>query len=227
MAFWRISLEVPSKPLIEGGLLPSSFFRHNDSIEILRVYAFQPKERMLLARIVRSGPPMSVDEIARERASLRRRYRLRDFEIVSVGADGRTYVALLRQENPGILADLLEELGAGVTPTPPTILRKDTAILSFVADEQAERRIVSLLDGMGIRWTLKARRAIRMAASAEDAVLTARQREVLSLAWNVGYFDIPARANLARLAALTGLSRNAVSQHLRRGMRRILREWVA
>jgi predicted DNA binding protein len=32
---------------------------------------------------------------------------------------------------------------------------------------------------------------------------------------------------LQKLAALTGLSRNTVSQHLRRGMRRILRDWVA
>ncbi len=226
MAFWRISLEIPSKPLKDAGLLPAGFFRHNESIEILRVYAFQPKERMLLARIVRSGPAMSVAQIARARESLRRRYQLRDFEIVSVGADGRTYVALLRQENPGILEELLEELGAGVTPTPPTLLRKDTATLSFVADDRAEKRILSLLDGMGVRWTLRARRAIRTPKSSEDAVLTARQREILSLAWNLGYFDIPARADLARLAGLTGLSRNAISQHLRRGMRRILREWI-
>ncbi len=226
MAFWRISLEIPSKPLMDAGLLPAGFFRHNESIEILRVYAFQPKERMLLARIVRSGPAMSVAQIARARESLRRRYRLRDFEIVSVGAAGRTYVALLRQENPGILEELLEELGAGVTPTPPTLLRKDTATLSFVADDRAEKRILSLLDGMGVRWTLRARRAIRTPKAPEDALLTARQREILSLAWNLGYFDIPARADLARLAALTGLSRNAISQHLRRGMRRILREWI-
>ncbi len=226
MAYWRISLELPSAPLVEAGLLPAGFFRHNESIEILRVYAFQPKERMLLARIVRTGPPWSRQEIDRARDALRRRYHLRDFEILEVGDDGRTYVALLRQQNPGILEDLLDELGAGVTPTPPTVLRRESATLSFVADDRAERRIADLLDGLGIRWTLKSRRAVRRPRSADEAGLTARQRELLSLAWNLGYFDIPARADLARLAALTGLSRNTVSQHLRRGMRRILRDWV-
>jgi len=54
--------------------------------------------------------------------------------------------------------------------------------------------------------------------------LTSRQWEIMSLAWNLGYFDIPARTGLEKLAELTGLSRNTVSQHLRRGMRRILRE---
>ena len=226
MAYWRISLDLPSAPLVRAGLLPAGFFRHNESIEILRVYAFQPKERMLLARIVRTGPPWSGEAIDRERASLRRRYHLRDFEILDVGEDGRTYVALLRQQNPGILEDLLDELGAGVTPTPPTILRRQTATLSFVSDDRAERRIVSLLEGLGIRWTLKSRRAVRPPQTAGESLLTARQQELLSLAWNLGYFDIPARADLARLAALTGLSRNTVSQHLRRGLRRILRDQI-
>ncbi len=226
MAYWRISLEVPTEPLMQAGLLPAGFFRHNESVEILRVYAFQPKERMLLARIVRTGPPWSKEAIEGQRDALKRRYRLRDFEILDVGEDGRSYVALLRQRNPGILEELLDELGAGVTPTPPTILRRQAATLSFVADDRAEKRVVSLLDGLGIRWTLKARRSVRPPRSAGESLLTARQQELLSLAWNVGYFDIPARADLARLAALTGLSRNTVSQHLRRGMRRILRDWM-
>jgi len=71
---------------------------------------------------------------------------------------------------------------------------------------------------------LRSRRAIRHGGINADDGLTSRQREILSLAWNLGYFDIPARTGLEKLAELTGLSRNTVSQHLRRGMRRILRE---
>lgn len=227
MAFWKVSVELPTRPLLDAGLLPKGFFRHNESVEILRVYAFQPKERMLLARIVRSGPPWTREAIARQRESLRRRYRLRDFEIVDVGPDGRTYVALLRQANPGVLEELLEELGAGVTPTPPTILGRERTTLSFVADGRAEAKVLGLLDDLGIRWTLRSRRAIRAPAAEEAGLLTTRQREVIHLAWNLGYFDIPAKADLARLARLTGLSRNTVSQHLRRGMKRILSNWIA
>ncbi len=222
MAFWRISLALPSRPLVDAGLLPRAFFRHNESIEILRVYAFQPRERMLLARIVRSGPPWSLEELARQRDALRRRYHLRDFELVSVGADGRTYVALLRQKNPGILEDLLEEVGAGVTPTTPTIVGRDRATLTFLADEAAERRVLSLLRGLGIPFELQGRRRVSAGGARSSGEPTARQREILSLAWNLGYFDLPARVGLAKISQLTGISRNAVSQHLRRGLRRIL-----
>lgn len=222
MALSRISLDLPSAPLVEAGLLPPSFFRHNESVEILRVYAFQPRERMLLVRVTRIGPPWTEAEIARQRDTLRRRYRLRDFEIVEVGPEGRTYVAVLRQRNPGILEELLEELGAGVTPTTPTVVGRDRATLSFLADAQAERRILGLLRSLDIPFELKSRTPFRGSIGA-SADLTARQREILSLAWNLGYFDIPSRAGLERIAGLTGLSRNTVSQHLRRAVRHLLR----
>ncbi len=222
MALWRISLALPSRPLVDAGLLPRAFFRHNESIEILRVYAFQPRERMLLARIVRSGPPWSREELARQRDALRRRYHLRDFELVSMGADGRTYVAVLRQKNPGILEDLLEEVGAGVTPATPTVVGRDRATLTFLADEAAEARVLSLLRDLSIPFELQARRRVSAGGARSSGEPTPRQRAILSLAWNLGYFDVPARVGLAKIAELTGISRNAVSQHLRRGVRHIL-----
>ena len=225
MALSRISLELLSRPLVEAGLLPRAFFRHNESVEILRVYAFQPRERMLLVRVARSGPTRSREEIARQRESLRRRYGLRDFEIVEVGADGRSYTALLRQQNPGILEDLLEELGAGVTPTTPTVIGRERATLSFLADAASETREIQLLRNLGIRFELKSRTPFRGRTHA-GGDLTARQREILSLAWNLGYFDIPARADLRKIADLTGVSRNSAIQHLRRALRHILEETV-
>ena len=222
MVFRHVTVELPSRRLIDAGVVPRAFFQHNDSLEILHVYAFQPRERVLLPRVVRSGPPLSEAQIQRRRESLRRRYRLRDFEILRVEEGGRAYVALLRQRNPGLLEAILEELGAGATPTTPTVLRRETTTLSFIADEATEKEVYALLDGVSPGWSLRSRRLER-AERAAAADLTPRQREVLGLAWNLGYFDVPARADLARLAAITGLSRNTVSQHLRRGLRRILR----
>ena len=222
MAFRRVTIELPSRRLTEAGVVPRAFYEHNDSIEILHVYAFQPRERVLLARVVRSGPRLSEAQVQARRESLRRRYRLRDFEILRVEEGGRAYVALLRQRNPGLLEAILEELGAGVTLTTPTVLRRETTTLSFVADEPTEKEVYALREGGSPGGSLR-RRRLERGARAAAADLTPRQREILGLAWNLGYFDLPARADLARLAALTGLSRNTVSQHLRRALRRILR----
>jgi HTH DNA binding domain len=224
MPFRRITVQLPSEPLVRAGLVPDAFFRHNESIEILHVYAFGPKERVLLVRVVRFGPAWSLAEIRRQRESLRRRYRLKDFDVLAVEARGRAYVALVRQANPGPLEEVLDALGAGVTPTTPTVIRKDETILTFLADGKAEPQVFRLLNGLGVPWKLLRRSPVRRTGGDD---LTSRQREVLSLAWNVGYFDIPARAGLDRVARIAGLSRNTVSQHVRRALRRILRDVVS
>lgn len=224
MAFRRVTVELPSGPLVRAGFLPESFFRHNESLEILHVYAFGPRERVLLVRVIRSGRPWSRQDLSRRRDALRRRYGLRDFDVLQIEDRGRAYVALVRQENSGLLEEILASLGAGATLTTPTVIRRDTTSLSFLADEATEAQAFGLLNGLGVAWTLRRRAVVRSAPP--SAGLTARQREVLSLAWNLGYFDLPARVGLERLAAVTGLSRNTVSQHLRRGIRRILREAI-
>jgi predicted DNA binding protein len=48
-------------------------------------------------------------------------------------------------------------------------------------------------------------------------VLTDEQRETLRLAYERGFFDIPRRATAADLASELGVSRQAVSERLRRG----------
>src|SRR6266700_3541034 len=110
MPLRRLTIEVPGDLLVREGVVPAAFFAHNESVEILHVYSFQPRERVLLVRVVRSGPRRTVEQIMRSRGRLRRRYRLRDFEILRVEDGGRIYVALLRQRNPGALEGFLDPL---------------------------------------------------------------------------------------------------------------------
>src|SRR5438034_2392827 len=97
MALRRVTIEMPSDVLVQQGVVPRVFFDHNESVEILRVYAFQPRERLLLVRVLRSGPRRTADELLAARDSLRRRYHLRDFEILRVEDGGSAYISLLRQ----------------------------------------------------------------------------------------------------------------------------------
>src|SRR3989442_12376455 len=149
MPLRRLTIEVPGDLLVREGVVPAAFFAHNESVEILHVYSFQPRERVLLVRVVRSGPRRTLEQIMRSRARLRRRYRLRDFEILRVEDGGRAYVALLRQRNPGALEALLEDLGARGTPTTPTVIRKDSPTPSFPAADGAPLQGFTLLDGPG------------------------------------------------------------------------------
>jgi len=61
--------------------------------------------------------------------------------------------------------------------------------------------------------------------AAHDA-LTDEQRETLRLAYERGFFDIPRRATAADLASELGVSRQAVSERLRRGYAALVERYV-
>src|SRR5436309_13532553 len=153
MALRRVTIELPSDVLVQQGVVPRVFFDHNESVEILRVYAFQPRERLLLVRVLRSGPRRTADELLAARDSLRRRYHLRDFEILRVEDGGSAYISLLRQRNPGVLEALVEELGAGVSPTTPSVIWGAAATHALRADPDPAQRVSDRLHGVGVRLT--------------------------------------------------------------------------
>lgn len=67
----------------------------------------------------------------------------------------------------------------------------------------------------------------RDATTFEDEFgLTPSQRELLALAWDRGYFSIPRDASLAELAAELGISQQAASERLRRGLRTMVSNTV-
>lgn len=57
---------------------------------------------------------------------------------------------------------------------------------------------------------------------ADEARLSPAQREVLLRAYELGYFEIPRRHSMADVAAELGVSSQAVSERLRRGVRQLV-----
>src|SRR5207302_9279186 len=124
---------------------------------IVRLFGFPPGGGLVHLRMLRSGPRRTAGELLAAREGLRRRYHLRDFEILRVEDGGSAYISLLRQRNPGVLEALVEDFGAGVTPTTPSVIGRDLATLSFLADDDTAKRVFALLDGVGVRWRLRSR----------------------------------------------------------------------
>jgi len=61
-------------------------------------------------------------------------------------------------------------------------------------------------------------------SDAPDTDLTERQRETLVTAYREGYFDIPRKVTLVDLAARLDVSDQAISERLRRGEAKLVRE---
>jgi predicted DNA binding protein len=60
----------------------------------------------------------------------------------------------------------------------------------------------------------------------ESELLTHRQREILSMAYENGYFDFPKKTGLKGLAQRTGVKESTLAEILRRAQKKVLRDYL-
>lgn len=217
----KVTLRLPTKVATDLGVVNPRFFRHNESLEVVQAFAAGDAVTQVV-RIRRKEPLPPNAEIERRRGELLGRYALRHFEILERDEARRVVTALLTWRIPRDLAALLQEFGAEVVPAEPFVIGPEETVVSFLAAEDRLAAVYGLLDGLGIAYKVSSVRADR-GSQGPLAALTGRQRALLELAFRLGYYDTPSRTSLDRLAAVTGVSRAAVSKTLRRAEARVLR----
>ena len=80
-----------------------------------------------------------------------------------------------------------------------------------------------LLEGVDVDFDLE---RLADVTSPYGDVLTGPQREALKLALEAGYFEVPRRTTLSDLSKSLGVSDQAVSERLRRGQARLVRDFL-
>ena len=215
----QVRLSIPTKTVLDAGILPKRFFAHNKKLEVLRVFAVAEKTAILIAAIERDDELYTAAEIDQMRKVLLARYNLEHFEVVEVDENRKTYTVLLRARIPDELADAWKTVGSEAFLDGPISVTAESAAVSFVLLGGATTPI-DLLDAFRIPYTIEEVR--KGPADRRGDGVTREQRALLRLALDLGYFEVPAKVNLAQLARYTGVSKAAVSKRLRRAERRIL-----
>src|SRR2546427_244704 len=77
------------------------------------------------------------------------------------------------------------------------------------------------LDDVEAPYRVRAVKSASLEAWQPLASLTQRQRDLLELAYHLGYYATPAKASLRQIAGLVGITRAAVSKHLRAAERKV------
>ena len=217
----HLDLVVPTQVLEDFGILSGSFFRNNESIDILQTFAVRPQVLALVVRVRRRGPFKDLETIRREARALVRRYRLARFELMSANRDRGEYVAWIEWKIPKAVQEALGTEG-GIIPLRVVREAIGSARVSLLLSDGVLPRIRSLLDQFGGRNWLRAVRGVPAERWDPWTTLTRRQRELLSLAFQLGYYESPAKVSLDRLGQLVGISRAAFSKHLRRAEKKVL-----
>ncbi len=116
------------------------------------------------------------------------------------------------------------------------VARTDAAILEGSLDGDSLRLRLRFPDDESVTWfgelcseddlSMTPVRIFRPAEERRESALTEQQRETLLTAHRLGYFDVPRRATLLDIADELDVSDQAVSERIRRGVGRLVRESV-
>jgi predicted DNA binding protein len=211
-----VTLEFRTEDLILLGLIPPRFFERYEEVELLETLRLERGWRLQLLRLRRRGPLRTAAELERESRRIRRLYGLESFEVVDRRPRTRDYVLLVRQRNPQQIRRLLALAGGQISPTAPFRISAEKVVASFHGEERSLQRVLSRLSREGLAYRVLRASSRPYAADAGAVALTRLQSKLLARAWALGYFAVPRRITLTRLARLTGRSAPALGKILRR-----------
>lgn len=222
-----VTLEFATEPLIALGLIPPRFFERYEEVELLETLRLERGWRLQLLRVRRRGPLKSASELARESRRILQLYGLASFELLERRPRTRDYILLVRQRNPPVLAELVALAGGRIAPTAPFRLTAEKVVASFHGEEEALRRVVRRLEKEAFPFRVLRASRRPYPDGEEGSELTALQSDLIARAWVLGYYAVPRRITLTRLARLTGRSAPALGKILRRAEGRLVQRYMA
>lgn len=222
-----VTLEFRTEDLVLLGLIPEGLFAKYEEVELLETLRLEQGWRLQLLRVRRNGALRSAAELERESRRIRAVYGFESFELVERRPRTRDYIVLVRQRNPERLRRLLSLAGGEVSPTAPFRITSEKVIASFRGEEKALRRVLRRLDREEFPYRVLRTSGRPYSPETPAPLLTPLQAEMLARAWVLGYYAVPRRITLSRLAHQTGRSAPALGKILRRAEGRLVLQWLS
>jgi DNA binding protein with HTH domain len=222
-----VTLEFRTDDLVLLGVIPAGLFDRYEEVELLETLRLEQGWRLELLRVRRRGPLKSASELERESRRIRALYGLESFELVERRPRTRDYIVLARQRNPDRLRRWLTLAGGEISPAAPFRLSADRVVASFHGEERALRRVLKRLDREEFPYRVLRASAHPVVDAPGATDLTPLQARLIARAWVMGYFAVPRRVTLTRLARQSGRSAPALGKVLRRAEGRLVARWLA
>ncbi len=105
--------------------------------------------------------------------------------------------------------------------TSVSVHSRERAQWTILGSDGSFRGLLAALEKREIPLEVKMKKEL-----ADTDLLTTRQEQVLSYAYERGYFDFPKKIGLEELAADTGIRASTLDEILRRGQRKVLGEYL-
>ncbi|MHA1732520.1 MAG: helix-turn-helix domain-containing protein [Promethearchaeota archaeon] len=138
--------------------------------------------------------------------------------------DAWEYYCFLDENTPEILAQFMLP---SISILRPFRLTSHTLELGLLGSEEDVARVFDLLEAVGVEYELVSTEtfALHGHGLGTSAPLTPRQSEVLSVAYHLGYYDIPRGVDSGKLAGILKIKRSTLLEHLRKVERALVADY--
>lgn len=148
---------------------------------------------------------------------LQHREELTSVDLLSM--DENRGIFQIESEQTAILEPFLS---AGVPLDTPIRFVDGDATWRFTTSQDRLMKLSAQLAESGMTYQVEQIREVESTKSAVDPGLTDRQEEILSVAFQEGYFELPREVTLDTVAEQTGVSKSTVNEILRRAVRNLV-----
>jgi predicted DNA binding protein len=176
----------------------------------------------LLTGVPRDGRALELGEVQAENARA-------VAESIRSHPDIRAYDQLYEDDNRTIAQYEADEKSlyeflwsSSLPPEFPIIVENGTMEFDITATQEQFEVFGDALEETGRRYDL----LTLVHTDERDSLLTARQRECLTVAQRRGYFEVPRDCTLAELADELGVDKSTASETIRRGTARVLEQFL-
>jgi predicted DNA binding protein len=185
-----------------------------EALEVLNFLKEDPEEFVTICRVALKDPSDTFDDVFRESGS----------DVKVIDRDGaRRYTALFRGK-PRQDPMLREFLAAGGYMSTPFEIRDGKARLTFVGTPREVRALLALARNWRVRHKVVRLTDAGLPSSSPLNSLTERQRQVITSAYELGYYDVPRRIKTEELAKGLGIRGSTAAMHRIKAERRLLSE---
>ncbi|WP_276258775.1 helix-turn-helix domain-containing protein [Haloglomus litoreum] len=113
--------------------------------------------------------------------------------------------------------------GSSLLPEFPLVVEDGVMSFAITASRADFEAFGDRLDASGLRYELQ---SVVHRDDSDGGPLTDRQLECLTVAWRMGYFEVPRDCSLAEVADALDVDTSTVSETIRRGTARVLERFL-
>lgn len=206
----RLVIEISKQELERLGLRSEQTLERFESVDVIHYLTNDDGTSAVICKVVPKDRLINENQLIEG---------FNKFEVLSRSKDGLIIYAELPSHS--------QLLGLSDLPRVyffPIKLVEGTIRINVLGDEVEMRKLLKIAENVGVKYKILSSTDANFVPSSILSHLTIQQNEFLSVAYRLGYFEVPRKITTAQLAQKLGIAKSTLSEHLRRAQLQVLTE---